>query len=422
MTRLIARCVPALAAPAMSEFSPQVRRALRVDISATLFFTAFMGLTGPFTGLILRRELGATPFQLSILGSASAACLLLSLALARLIDARRPLAYVVWPGFAARGLFLLAPFIDTAWPFVGILVAGTLLGTVAGPAQTALVQQVYPRAERGRALGTVRTVGAVVGIGLAGVAGQIMGWISYRWVFVAAAVLGMAASLRQRRLPVPAAPADAVGDRPGLGEAFATVRDDRGFRRLLLGAFVFGSGVWLQQPATPLLLADVVKATTAQVGLFAAAAAAAALAGNVLWGRLADRRSSLQALRAVYVVGTATALLYGATRTPWMLMGASIAESLMTTGLDLVWMLAVIDAAGPGRTAQYAAIAGTLAGVRGVIAPLVGAAIIESLGLQAVYLVAAALMAGGALILTVQLRQGRPAPLPALRPGVAPSH
>lgn len=91
------------------DFSPETRRALRVDISVTLLFSVFTGLTSPFTGLILRRDLGATPVQLSVLGSAGAACLLLSVALARLIDCRRPLPWVVWPAFIGRGLFCWRP-------------------------------------------------------------------------------------------------------------------------------------------------------------------------------------------------------------------------------------------------------------------------------------------------------------------------
>ena len=404
MLDCLSRFVPALAAARTANVSPEVRRAIKIDISATLLFTAFTGLTSPFTGLILRRELGATAFQLSILAAANAACLLLSLALARLIDDRRPLPYVVWPSFAARALFLLVPFIDSPWPFVGVLVAGTLMGTVAGPAQAALVQQVYPKEQRGRALGTVRVAGAVLAIGLAVVAGQVLGHVSYRWVFGAAAILGMAASLRQRRLPVPDVPAGTPSDRPNLTDAWHAIRRDRGYRRLLVGSFVFGSGVWLQMPATPLLLADVVHATTAQVGIFAAVAAVAALGGNLVWGRLIDRGSSVRALRAVYLVGALTPLIYFFSKSAWMLIGASITESLMATGLDFVWMLVVIDFGGPRRTAQYAAIASTLGGVRGIVGPLAGAALIESFGVHSVYLVAAVLMASGAWILSLQLR------------------
>jgi MFS family permease len=370
MTTLIARFMPALAPARLLDFSPAVQRALRIDVSVMLLFTLFTGLTTPFTGLILRRDLGASAFQLSMLASASAACLLLSLALARLIDSRRPLPWVVWPTFAARGLFVLVPFIDTPWPFVGMLVAGTLLGTMSGPAQTALVEQVYPREERGRALGTVR-------------------------------VAGMLASLRQRRMPVPDTRHDAGSPaRPRLREAWGVVREDHAFRRVLLASTVFGTGIWLMMPANPILLADVMQATPAQVGVLAAAAAVAALFGNLLWGRLVDRNSSVGALRVVYALGTFTPLIYFAVslmaRSPWALLGGSITESLMHTGLDLVWMLAMIELGGKERTTQYAAIGATLAGVRGVLGPLLGALVIETLGLRAVYLVAAALMACGA--------------------------
>jgi MFS family permease len=384
------------------DFSPDVRRVLRVEVPAMLMVTAFTGLTSPFHGLILRRELGATPFQLSVLAAGNAACLLLSLVLVRLVDTRRPLPWVVWPGFAARALFLLVPWVTTPWPFVGILVTGTLLGAVAGPAQAALIQRLYPASQRGRALGAVRVSGALAAIALAVGAGLVIGRLGYRLVFCAAALFGMAASLRQLRLPVPPAPVEARDERGGLGEAWRVLREDAAYRRLLVASFVFGAGIWLQMPATPLLLVDVFKITTAQAGLLSAAAAAAALVGNVLWGRLADRTSSLLALRAVYLVGALAPLAYCVAGNPWVLATASIAESLMATGLDLVWILAVIDHAGPRRTAQYAAIAATLAGVRGVIGPLLGAVIIHTLGLQAVYLAAAGFMALGAFLVSRQ--------------------
>jgi MFS family permease len=394
----LTRAFPAASAR-FGGFSPEVQHALRIDISVMVLMTLFTGLTQPFTGLILRRELGASPLQLSILGSANAACLLLSLALTRLIDSRRPLPWVVWPGFMARGLFLLVPFIHSPWPFVGVLVGATALGTIVTPAQTALVEQLYPKPERGRALGTVRVAGALLGIGLALAAGYIMGWLSYRWVFAGAGLLGMLASLRQRRLPVhDDAPTDRVGDRPTLREAWYALRDDDRFRNLMAGTFVFGSGVWLMQPATPIVLADIVRASTAQVGVFASLGAVAALAGNVLWGRLVDGRSSFVALRTVYTVGTLTPLIYLFAKSSWVVALASVSESLLATGLDLVMMLVIIDAAGPRKTAQYAAISATLAGVRGVIGPLAGGALITSIGVHAVYLVATMLMAGGALL------------------------
>ena len=52
-------------------------------------------------------------------------------------------------------------------------------------------------------------------------------------------------------------------------------------------------------PATPVLLVDVLNASTAHVGLLAAIGGAAGLVGNCCWGRLVDRRPSLRVLRAI---------------------------------------------------------------------------------------------------------------------------
>src|SRR5213080_5057405 len=104
-------------------FSPEIDRALRGDVSAVLLFAVFACLTTPFIGLILRRELGATPLQLSVMSAAGGACLLLSLAWARALGGRPPLPYLVWPSFVARGLFLLAPLASSAWPLLGPVLA-----------------------------------------------------------------------------------------------------------------------------------------------------------------------------------------------------------------------------------------------------------------------------------------------------------
>src|SRR3989442_10685847 len=106
-----------------SRFSPEIRRALRIDISATLLFTVFAGLTGPFLGLVLRRELGATPLQLAVMSSAGGACLLLSLPWARAFHGRHPLPYLVCPLLLEKKKILVVPFVSSAWSFFGPVIA-----------------------------------------------------------------------------------------------------------------------------------------------------------------------------------------------------------------------------------------------------------------------------------------------------------
>jgi len=394
-----------------SRFSPEIRRALRIDISATLLFTVFAGLTGPFLGLILRRELGATPLQLAVMSSAGGGCLLLSLLWAKACHGRPPLPYLVWPAFLARGVFLLVPFVSSAWSFVGLVVARDFFGAAVAPAHAAVVERVYPRAQRGRALGLVRMAGAVLSIGLALAAGQLFDRIGYRWIFVAAALLGMAASLRLRRLSVPEPEGDGDEGPAGLREAWLTVREDHAFRRLLIASFLFGFGCWIQAPAHPLLAVDVLQVSASQVGVFASVAAVATLAGSAYWGWLVDRKSSLEALRVMYLIGATTPLIYYIAWSPWVLVASAVTDSLLAIGLELVWMMAVIDVAGPQRTAQYVAIGATLAGVRGVAGPLVGGLVIHAFGIHAVYLIAAILTFSGAWLVGRELRVRVPAPV-----------
>src|SRR5881392_3987824 len=378
------------------QFSPEVRRALRIDVSAALLFAVFASVTTPFIGLILRRELGATPLQLSVMSAAGGACLLLSLAWARALGGRPPLPYLVCPSLVERGLFLFVPLASSAWSFVSLIVATNVFGAAAAPAQAAVVERLYPRVARGRALGLVRMAGAALGVGLALAAGQLFERVDYRVLFPAAAVVGMAASLRQRSLPVPAAAENGERAVGGLGQAWAAVQDDDVFRRLLVASFLFGAGCWIQTPAHPLLLVDVLHVSAAQVGVFAAAAAVATLVGSAWWGELVDRRSSLDALWMMYVVGAATPAICALAWNPWVLVASSVTDALFGIGLDLVWMIVVIDLAGPRRAAQYVAIGATLAGVRGVLGPLLGGLVIWAFGVRAVYVVALALMTGAA--------------------------
>jgi MFS family permease len=92
-------------------------------------------------------------------------------------------------------------------------------------------------------------------------------------------------------------------------------------------------------------------------------------------------------------------------RSPWLLVGASISEGLMASGLELVWLAALVDVAPRGRVAQYVAISTTLVGVRGVAAPLASALVIHALSVHAVYLFAAA-----AMLTAVWLLHRRPEP------------
>src|SRR5262249_58834468 len=96
------------------------------------------------------------------------------------------------------------------------------------------------------------------------------------------------------------------------------------------------------------------------------------------WGRLVDRKSSLEALRVMYFLGGMTPLVYYIAWSPWVLVASSVTDSLVSVGLELVWMMAVIDVAGPQRTPHYLAIGATLPGVRRIAWTLVRCLVVHA--------------------------------------------
>src|SRR5256885_13343401 len=93
--------------------------------------------------------------------------------------------------------------------------------------------------------------GAALGIGLALAAGQLFERVDYRVIFPGAAVLGMAASLRQRHLPVPAGAGAGAPTVGGLLQAWAAGRDAAGVLGVPGALFLFGARCLVPAPPPP---------------------------------------------------------------------------------------------------------------------------------------------------------------------------
>jgi MFS family permease len=384
----------------LSVFPSRVRQTVVIETTAAAILTAFNCTALPYTGLILRLRLHATADQLAVLAAANASVMLPSLLWARLVRNRPPLPVVVWFGVAYRGLFVLLVAVHSPWPFIAILAVSNALGAISGQAYSTFVQVAYPREFRGQALGVIRAAGALLAIGVFPLTGFLFARIGYPAMFAAAAVFGIAASLWQARLATLSLGRASLHEDPRPRPIHGAVRDDRRFARILAAAFLFGLGIWLMIPLAPLMQVDVLHASTLHLGIAAACASTCGLFAVGYWGRSVDRRSSVAVLRTVYMLGIVTPQLYlagFALRTPWLVLGPSMVDSFVSSGLDIVANLAVIDVAGR-QSGQYIGIYQTLAGVRGVIGPFLGAWLLHHLGIHSAFVAAAVVMMMGAAL------------------------
>jgi MFS family permease len=103
------------------------------------------------------------------------------------------------------------------------------------------------------------------------------------------------------------------------------VRDDRNYRRILLGQFAFAIGVMATPFLVPYLIREV-GAGASVVGALMALAAAADLVMNIYWGHLGTQQGN----RAVLVQSSRIALI-----SPFAALAALFVPSIMILGIDI---------------------------------------------------------------------------------------
>ena len=380
---------------------PRTRRAFLWDLTGALLFGIFNGMVIPFLGVTARR-MGASPLLVSLVVAGPAVGLLLAAYWSVVVAGRNPIPYLVWPGVLARSLFLLTPTIAHPGAFTILVLAYHAVNGITTPAYAATVQLLFPQEFRGTLLGLVRTGLSCASILGSLLAGPLLERFGPRLVLPVAALFGVAGALAHSRIRPPRLPAPPP--RPSLREVWHAAWADRHFRWVLVATFAFGFGGWTMAPAIPLLLVDVLQARPTQVGILAAASNAASVVGFFLGGRVIDRSSGLSTLRRALMVSPLTPLLYALIPSAWAALGPAAADGFLIAVVELAWMTTAMELAPPHLVVHYAGAYTSLIGVRGILAPLLAGALLESLGPRPVLLLSALWMATAGATARLRLR------------------
>nr|WP_255603231.1 MFS transporter [Oscillochloris sp. ZM17-4] len=134
------------------------------------------------------------------------------------------------------------------------------------------------------------------------------------------------------------------------------------------------------------------------------------LLGNIFWGRLIDRRGGAWVLRANVAIAVIMPLSYIWAANAWMLVPAFIAQGIISAGIDLGIISTGIELADPEQVAEYSALQATIIGVRGILGPFIGAALVGAgLSNRLVFALGAGLIAVAWVVLGLVVAQARPA-------------
>jgi MFS transporter, DHA1 family, multidrug resistance protein len=264
----------------------------------------------------------------------------------------------------------------------------------------ALITDLFPTNERGRAMGIFsmfNSAGAASGPAFGGL---VAVWLSWRADFIVLAIITVVLLLFTF-WQLPAQPVH--GQNVGLKDMLTIARTLPTFGALILG-FVHFYGLYTIHTLTPILLAEKMNLHEAGIGAVTTMTAIGVIIGTYVGGRASDQRG----MRFTLLVG-----VIGATVTFLVLTAISgIATSGMSPIVVAAALLAFGLTAGYGFAAQLNIMVDYFPAMRGTagalqffarfigttIAPLAAGYLADSLGLPSGYGFATALLALGAVI------------------------
>ena len=368
------------------------RRAYRFDRLSSLLAGLYMGSIFPFAGVIAREQLHASPAILGLMTAAPFIGNLLALFWAQAMEGRPKLPFVKWSHFAARLTFLLAPFAVTPLRFALIIAGAQILGSLASPAYAAVIKEVYPDDQRGRIMSYTRATLFTASVLTTFAIGPLLKVVSYQYVFPVMCLFGLAAALIFGRIPVPSE-AEAAGERgprrtltEAIGETvhflLSTLRifhTDHGYRWFALSVFTYGFGNLMLAPAIPLIQVDRLHISTTHIALLANLAQVTAAVSYFFWGRYVDRHSPIKAVILNILLNALIPIFYLLAWDKWMLVPAFILSGVTQAGIDLWYFNSILSFAREENASRYQALHSFLLGIRGILAPLLGAYLIGAL-------------------------------------------
>ncbi|MCC2668287.1 MAG: major facilitator superfamily 1 [Armatimonadetes bacterium] len=413
----------------------EARYAFRVDVTAMFLAGLYTGAVFPFVNVIARKDLHASPQVLALLTAAPFIGNLLALFLARAMEGSRKVPFVKWCHIVGRFCVSLAFFATSAVPFAAVIAASQLIGAVPTPAYAAIIKDVYPVSQRGRILSISRASIVVAQIVATLLAGWLLTFVSYQYVFPAGAVAGMAAAVvfsriqREPNIPPDEEPAPEAATRPaiermghGITETgrfiwntLGILKTDPAYRWFALSVFTYGFGNLLTVPIIPVLQVDELHIETWQISVMTVAQQVVMVGSFFYWGRFVDLKSPQLGVVVNVLLNAIVPLVYIAAGTvlpgnPWMLIPAFIITGVVGAGIDLSYFSALLTFAGERDVGRYQALQSFLLGVRGTIAPFIGGGMVQvlkdhHLNLRWAFVVSLVFMLAGCWMQRVAMRR-----------------
>jgi MFS family permease len=381
------------------KFPYYTRIAYFYDARSGIFFGIFNGLVIFFLPIIGRR-LGANPTEVAMITAAPTACFLLTMFWAKMCRKRKKVLFVVFSTLIARSLFLSMFFVSSPHIFVPIVIGAAILESMAIPAYSAVMKEVYHERYRGKAMGYVRFFCSVTAM-LASLAGGYLLDMEkgtfYRFIFPAGAIFGMTSSLLFRKIKI-----RRETKLPAIDRLSGSIKDflkNNHLKYFTFSFFTAGFGYLVGAPLYPLFLVDELSLSNTVIGYTGSIAALAGAVSFVFWGRFLDKHRPIQMVKFIMLLAAAIPMIYSLSYSMYPIIFVSALSGIIMNGWDLCWYNHIIQTVRREHIPGIFGIQYSLIGMRGLIAPFIGTMLSQHVGIRNAFIISAGIIAMGAILM-----------------------
>lgn len=367
-------------------------------------FWAIYGML-PF---ILYRDLHGTLLQVAVMTTLKPMVSIFSMYWSMWIDKRkdRLRVNIVWAGILGHLPFLLFPFIDDPWYFVGAFGFYMLMARGGVPAWMEILKLNIPVGSREKVFAFASAFEYVGG----GILPFVVGWLlddyyqAWRWIFPIVSAVSIVAILLQLRIPIrmeeKIEAAEGIKWRGQILQpwkaAWKLLQDRRDFAKMQMGFMLGGAGIMLWQPALPMFFMGSLELSYTELAIALTLCKGIGFAAtSSLWSKWIQKIDIYRFIGIVTIFAALfpMGLIFAQTNFMWLYI-AYVFYGIMQAGSELSWHMSGPIFAKGEDSSIYSSVNVLTVGLRGCFIPPLGSLLSLWANPSAVLLI------GGGLCLT----------------------
>jgi MFS family permease len=233
---------------------------------------------------------------------------------------------------------------------------------------------------------------------------------NYQLMYALGVVTSCLSTIYVARLAIPdsAIAPQAARARPSLDTLREVVTRHRPFANIVINTLVFNLALWMAIPLQPIYFVRTLGASDGWLGLWIGLTSGGAILGNLLWGRMIERRTPRWVLVRATVLSAVYYFLIGLFPNLTLILLFALLAGIVNPGVELSHLNVLFEVCPAQRRATYMGVYMTVMQFGAFVAPLAVAPLTALVGAETLVLMLGGLrLLGAALFIVNPVRAGQ---------------